>query len=214
MNLNRYSNMQFFSEHCWQPTHKWPAHDPLCPHLKHWLTHPGSLTEQLAKHFNSKVSVHLHRQQWLTATKEEQQYLVITPDTLTNIREITLFVRQQPCILARTVIPKETLSGNYQDLLTIKEQPLGHFLFGNANIIRLPQFELTTLKTADLPIQHDLPLPSEQVWGRRSRFLLSQKPLMITEYFLPFLLHSIENEQIGKPAASDILTTSSPSNDH
>ncbi|MGI0119253.1 chorismate--pyruvate lyase family protein [Zooshikella sp. RANM57] len=214
MSFNHYSNMQFFSERLWHPTHVWHAQDLLCPRLKYWLNHPGSLTDRLTRHFNSKATVHLLNQQWLSASEEEQQYLGIKADTLTNIREITLFVRQQPCILARTVIPKETLSDNFQELLTLNEQPLGHFLFSKTSIKRLPQFELTKLNTTELPIPHNLQLPSAQVWGRRSKFLLDQQPLMITEYFLPFLLHNIQSEQIGNPAASDILTTSSPSNDH
>jgi chorismate--pyruvate lyase len=71
-------------------------------------------------------------------------------------------------------------------------QPLGQLLFNTPGMQRNP-FEIAQILPAQLPpaarsMDRDnlkLNTQSEPAWGRRSRFTLYHKPLVVSEIFLP-----------------------------
>ena len=71
--------------------------------------------------------------------------------------------------------PLGTLTGRNQQLRRLGTRPLGAFLFRDPGLRR---DEVRVVRDAS---GH---------WGRRSRFLLRGRPLLVAEYFLPALLNS------------------------
>ena len=106
------------------------------------------------------------------------------------VREVFLFCGVLPLVYARTVIPLKTLTGRQKQLAYLGDKPLGAFLFSQSCLERdvmelavLTQghqiFESASQALSDTP---------EKIWGRRSVFRLKNKPLLVTEVFLPALL--------------------------
>ena len=102
------------------------------------------------------------------------------------IREIVLFGDDEAWLLGRTVIPEETLTGPDLALVDLGTVPLGRYLFGGNNMTR------------DYIHLGQLPLEEGDLWARRSRLCLSDKPLLLTEIFLPDSpVHRPENKVQG-----------------
>jgi chorismate--pyruvate lyase len=78
--------------------------------------------------------------------------------------------------MARTVIPHSTLTGAERQLLALNNKPLGEFLFSHKNMSR------NSIQIKRGRVDQNL------IWGRRSIFKLNNKPLLVSEYFLPSLL--------------------------
>jgi len=74
-----------------------------------------------------------------------------------------------PWLVGRTVVPETTLDGPELALQKLGTTPLGRYLFSSS-----------TLTRDFIQIGR-----SAELWGRRSRLRLSDKPLLLTELFLP-----------------------------
>jgi chorismate--pyruvate lyase len=103
------------------------------------------------------------------------------------IRQVLLMCGRQPWVFARTVIPVSSLRGKLQQLAALGTRPLGEVLFADPGMRRgmvelaeiLPGqavFAAATAHTRHQPVS---------IWGRRSVFWLSDKPLLVSEVFLP-----------------------------
>jgi len=118
---------------------------------------------------------------------DEAQVLAMQPRELAVIRQVLLMCGRQPWIYARTVIPVSSLRGKLQRLTRLGTRPLGGVLFADPGMRRgrtelaeiLPGQALFAAATA-----HAQHRPAV-VWGRRSVFRLSGKPLLVSEIFLP-----------------------------
>jgi chorismate--pyruvate lyase len=91
------------------------------------------------------------------------------------VREVALCVDDQPCVFARSIIPRSTLTGSERQLLLLKNKPLGEFLFKHKAMTRGP-IEVKSGR-----------VNSQASWARRSIFKVGNKPLLVSEYFLPKL---------------------------
>jgi chorismate--pyruvate lyase len=146
--------------------------------ILNWLNDEGSLTQRLIKFSNDQFSVNLLSQKDETIYSNEALALNVIPQSIANVREVFLLCTKNEVVFARTVFPLSTLTGNLQELLQLKNKPLGAYLFSQPDMIRDP-IEITQIQ-----------LPSgEVIWGRRSVFYISDKPLLVSEYFLPALLN-------------------------
>ncbi len=92
------------------------------------------------------------------------------------VREVALCIRNQPVVLARSVIPRSTLTGAERQLLVLNTKPLGEFLFSHKHMSR-----------SKIEVKKGT-VNQQAVWGRRSIFKLNNKPLLVSEFFLPSLL--------------------------
>lgn len=149
-----------------------------------WLCDHNSLTKKLELQFNN-FSV------------EIKQQVNIKPTTLLSslfdhedkifVREVFLVCDGQPVVFAQTEIPFSTLSEQQAKLANIGEQALGNILFQDPSMLR-GQIEITEFKQGSLfhQLSEDLQQPIEySLWARRSLFYLNNKPLLVTELFLP-----------------------------
>ena len=149
-----------------------------------WLYDHNSLTKKLESqclHFSVQV---------------KQQVTVKPNGLLSNyfqneekvlIREVFLLCDNQPVIFAQTEIPFSTLSEQQAELAEIGEQSLGKFLFQDPSMLR-GQIEVSEFHKGSLfhNLSNDLKQPTEHsLWARRSLFYLNNKPLLVSELFLP-----------------------------
>ena len=97
---------------------------------------------------------------------------------------MTLVCFGQPWVYARSVIPFSTLRGPQRRLASLGNKPLGAYLFRNPSLKRGPLEIAKARLIADLAPDQNTIDPS---YGRRSKFFLQQKPLLVAEIFMPAL---------------------------
>ena len=98
------------------------------------------------------------------------------------IREVALLLGDKPVVFARSVFPVSSLEGKLGHLRRLQNKSLGAILFQHPNMQRSP-FELSHMPgdSEYLPIEFRQPAPA---WGRRSRFDIEGRRLMVSEVFL------------------------------
>lgn len=128
----------------------------------------------------------VHRQAWARPTPDEVRVLGLRVGLRALVREVHLFCDEQPCVFARTVIPRTTLQGKHRRLTRLGNRSLGAVLFADSTLQRSAPwvavigkrhavFVAATARSVDKP---------KTLWGRRSLFYLSGKPLLLSELFL------------------------------
>ncbi|GGK61791.1 chorismate--pyruvate lyase family protein [Amphritea balenae] len=147
---------------------------PAC--WRKWLLDSGSLTQRLIQASKGDFRVEVVRQLWGRPTRSEARELGIPHRQMALIREVQLIGNGQPWVFARTIIPASTLTGKQRELNYLGSRSLGTVLFKD------PTMQRGALQISKLRL-----LSGETVWARRSRFLLSGKPLLVAEVFLPAL---------------------------
>ena len=101
------------------------------------------------------------------------------------VRQVLLCCGDKPLIYARTVIPAATARGAQRRYANMGNRPLGAMLFADRTMQREAVQVAKLLKShvANQYVNCD-----EDVWGRRSVFRVSGKPILVSEYFLPELI--------------------------
>jgi len=154
-------------------------------HLQSWLLDPNSLTARLKSHCHHfRVELLGQRVEFCQAS---EAVALIQPGEQVLVREVLLFCDEKPQVFARSLLPLSSLTGAEQALANLGTQSLGQVLFNN------PSLERQTIEVAEFDLNscvaklaHDLQLNTESnLWGRRSIFVLENKPLMVAEVFLP-----------------------------
>ncbi len=158
-------------------------------HIRSWLLESGSLTRRLkvlcGEHFNVSVQY----QHWSRPTLQERQVLGIRHRDYANIREVLLCYDNSVFVIARTVIPRQMLVGRQRHLISLGNRPLGEVIFAEPGLT-YSSFEIAVIKsdTFQSGILSE-PYDSVTIWGRRTCYLLHNKPILISEIFLPALMH-------------------------
>lgn len=155
-------------------------------HYLSWLLDKGSLTQKLIEKSGGDFHVELVEQRIQHIPLSERKALKIPPRRWAVIREVILYGQHTPWVYARTVIPLSTLKGSLRRLHYLGNKPLGEQLFSNPTMRREP-VEVAQLYTEQLPPALST-LPT--AWARRSVFRLSNKPLLVSEIFLPAIIQS------------------------
>lgn len=137
-----------------------------------WIRDPGSLTRRLQQRSAGRFRVRVIRLGFARPRRDECEELRIPAGEWALIREVVLEGRGEPWVVARSVIPLATLKGANRRLRFLGDRPLGAFLFRDPTLRR----------DAVRVVRHD------GAWGRRSRFCLRGRPLLVAECFLPALL--------------------------
>jgi chorismate--pyruvate lyase len=158
--------------------------------LKSWLLDPNSLTARLKSHCH-QFRVELLGQR-IESCQENEAVLLIPAGEKVLVREVILFCDERPQVFARSLLPLSSLTGAEQALTNLGTQSLGQVLFNN------PSLERQTIEVAEFDKGSSVgklanQLQSleksnnsvEELWGRRSIFVLENKPLMVAEVFLP-----------------------------
>ncbi|MEY2680207.1 MAG: hypothetical protein RL661_438 [Pseudomonadota bacterium] len=151
-----------------------------------WLFEPGSLTQRLLRLVGDKFHVVLLQQSWQKPGMDEARQLGLKPGHRAIVREVALQNGPQPLVVARSIIPAQTLHGADRRLARLGNRPLGHILFADPRLQRL-QLQWTQVDKRDwkhgLFADQDTPAT---LWGRRSLYSLGpEHKLLVAEFFLP-----------------------------
>ena len=152
-----------------------------------WLLDTASLTLRLQQLCPGRFRVRVLSQAWGVPCTDEAQLLSMPAGQCAIIRQVQLLCDGQPWIYARTVIPVTSLRGRLQRLAHLGTRPLGGMLFadpamrrGTVQLARIRAGQaLYTMATSGLQ------RPPAEIWGRRSVFRIANKPLLVSEIFLP-----------------------------
>ncbi|CAA0105385.1 Chorismate pyruvate-lyase [Zhongshania aliphaticivorans] len=146
-----------------------------------WLLDKGSLTSHLRRVSHGEFRVEVLSQRWQIPTLSERRLLGMGDRDWGLIREVYLHCHDQPWVYARSVLPATSLVGRLDRLRTLDNRPLGHLLFTDPHMSRDP-YQICQVATAEPDATGET---NTLLWGRRSRFLLSDHPIMVSEIFLP-----------------------------
>lgn len=155
--------------------------------VREWVGWPDSLTERVAEHVGNRVQIRVVSERQDRLLADEQTHLGVCARTA-RIREVRLEVGGSPYVVARTVFPDSTARVMNHALRQLGTRSLGSLLFGALRApVQLREF--TRLETASaLFRQLRLHLPDRpDLWARRALHLLQDRPLLVTEIFLPEL---------------------------
>lgn len=147
-----------------------------------WLLDDGSLTVRLIKLGHGKFRVQRLYQGWQLPLLSECKLLGVSPRQRALVREVGLVLADKTVVFARSVFPVASLAGDLAHLRYLQNKSLGAILFKHPGMHRSP-FELARIGgDSDF-----LPAALQQgtsVWGRRSRFVIGGRNLMVSEVFL------------------------------
>ncbi|MDP1605746.1 MAG: chorismate lyase [Rhodocyclaceae bacterium] len=168
---------------------RWKAHPALAgaPTVLHpWLIDSGSLTARIVARCN-KFQVRVLGEQRARPFSDERQLIGLPAGRHAWVREVLLIADGIPVVFAHSVLAPRDLRGAWHMARAIGSRPLGAALFADPGILRGP------LTAARLTTAHPLHrhacaalgkmLPT--LWARRSRFCRLDRPLLVTEVFLP-----------------------------
>lgn len=165
-----YLRRQLFSRHV-------PAN------IQAWLFDPASLTTRLRQKCRTGFRVDVLSQTTQKPRLDERKVLGMATGSSALIRQVRLCCGDTCWVYARTVIPFATLKGKQRIYANLGTRPLGAMLFADRTM-RRDEVVITSLSGRDLP--HAVCTPKDStVWGRRSVFKVGDKPLLVSEYFLP-----------------------------
>lgn len=174
------------SEAVWRPFSLRVHRDIPGPQLS-WLLDPASLTQRLIATCPGCFQVEVVDERWAKPFRSERKALGIRRNTLARVRQVRLLCDGVPWVFARTVIPYSTLKGPVRRLSMLGTRPLGAVLFADPTMQR-GRLEIAGIRSGDYLYQRatrELRKKAKIIWGRRSVFYLSGKPLLVNEIFLP-----------------------------
>ncbi len=158
--------------------------EPLHEGLRDWLFATGSLTARLKTHC-TEFRVEVLGQEIISCSELEANDDIAAGEQVL-VREVLLYCDNKPQVFARSLLPLKSLTGEEQNLAQLGEQPLGQVLFNHPDLIR-KGIEVACFNQSSslFTLIKQLGLPIIPVWGRRSVFVLNNKPIMVAEVFLP-----------------------------
>lgn len=145
----------------------------LTPGVRDWLTDSGSLTARLKSHSCGTFSVRVISEGWILANAAQRKLLEPRPvSQLMWSRHVQLCVFGEAWVAAHSLIPYSSMRGVLRQLATLRDRPLGGFLFEQPGLKRFEP-QITRVNNS---------------WGRRSVFQLNGQRLIVAEYFLPAMM--------------------------
>ncbi len=161
----------------------------LSPAMQQWLLDDSSLTRRLQQNCPGRFRVEVLNQGWERPLLSEARALKIRPERRVLVRQVHLLCDDTPWVFARTVIPVTSLRGRQRRLRHLGNRPLGAFLFADPHMRRAP-LEIVSIDAGQRLYHRAIAHSRHQdntIWGRRSVFYLEERPLLVSEIFLPDL---------------------------
>ncbi len=126
-----------------------------------WIFDKKSLTQKLKDKYDN-FKVELLQEKLITPNKNEE-YIVGKNNIF--VREVFLCGNDKHLVFARSLIPT-----NAYNFLNLKEKPLGEILLQNKAIRK-------NIEVAK----------NDNIWGRRSIFIVDKHAILVAEFFMPIL---------------------------
>ena len=158
--------------------------------VQSWTYECGSLTQRLREYYGNTIAVTILFHEWRTPSLSERRQLQMPLHRYGLIREVMLHSQGKPLLLARTVIPDETIKVAHRNLAHLGTRPLGEVIFSYPDLERLTM-DLTLVEaekwSAPARQQANIVQP---IWGRRTVYAIQKRPMLVSEFFLPEILKS------------------------
>lgn len=192
--------VSWIQEPRWRPARR-HLRNAVLPEVWDWLLDEGSLTQRLRQRCGGRFRVALRRQGWGRPSSSERRVLGMGHGERAVIREVHLMCGDTPWVFARTVIPVSSLRGAQRRLTRLGSKPLGAALFADPSMWR-GAVEVACLRPAEPLYARAMcgaASAAAMIWGRRSVFHLQERPLLVTEIFLPALWTRGDEEAKVRP---------------
>jgi chorismate--pyruvate lyase len=150
------------------------------------LLDDSSLTARLSGMGRGPFRVQRLSQRWQVPLLSERKLLGVPPRQRALVREVALLQADQAVVFARSVFPVSSLTGDLAHLRSLHNRSLGSILFKHPGMRRSP-FELALIPGTNRYLPPHLQQHSP-AWGRRSRFVIGGRSLMVSEVFLQSFL--------------------------
>jgi chorismate--pyruvate lyase len=156
--------------------------------VQSWTYEAGSLTRRLRDYYGDSIGVKLLFHHWRTPFLSERRLLSVPEHRYCLTREVLLHASGTPLILARTIIPEQTIKGVHGNLSHLGTRPLGEVIFSYPKLERLEMdvalinpdlWTQSTLAAADI---------NQPIWGRRTVYAIAHRQMLVNEFFLPQIL--------------------------
>lgn len=174
----------------WQPMQHIVRHQRPSLAMQNWLGDSGSLTARLIAQSKGQFKVQVVRQIIGRPRLNERRALGMKQPALALIREVILCGQHQPWVFARSILPLASLTGSLRHLRKQNNRPLGAFLFSQPKLLR-SAIAVTRISRDHAYVPNAL-INNDLLWGRRSVFYLQQKPLLVSEVFLPAFVTQLD----------------------
>jgi len=154
--------------------------------LHPWLADPHSLTARIVARCR-QFRVHVLGEARRLPGNDEYAIIGLPRGHNAWVREVLLIADEVPVVFAHSILAPRDLTGAWHMARAIGARPLGAALFADPGICRGP------LTCARLHSAHPLyqaasragAITLPHLWARRSRFTRLDRPLLVTEVFLP-----------------------------
>ncbi|MDX8398732.1 MAG: chorismate lyase [Gallionellaceae bacterium] len=160
------------------------------PAYAHWLSDHGSLTRRIQQRC-VRFDVRNMNGGLMNVAYDETALLGLPPRQKLFTRDVFLLADKQPVVFAHSVVAPQHLRGAWQAVQHLGKRPLGALLFAHPLVQRAP-LRFRQLKPSH-PLYRraviNLDSPPLRLLARRSLFTLHDAPLLVTEVFLPHILH-------------------------
>lgn len=154
--------------------------------LQAWLSDPGSLTARIMSRCR-RFEVQVVSEGRDYPLLDEHSLVGLAIDRYAWVREVLLYADGEPVVFAHSLFAPADLRGAWHMARAIGSRPLGAALFADP-FIRRERLQVARLaddhplhRRAETAVGHGLPV----LWARRSRFVRLNRPLLVSEVFLP-----------------------------
>ncbi len=174
----------FKHEPTWRE-HRQGSQHQLSEAVQSWAYEPGSLTKRLRDYYGNAISVSLLFHQWRSPYLSERIQLGLPLCRYALTREVMLHTNGKPLLLARSIIPEDTIKVAHRNLSHLGTRPLGEVIFSYPDLERIAmELALLTPSSWSKPAQEKAKI-EECVWGRRTVYAIHKRPMLVSEFFLP-----------------------------
>ncbi len=149
-----------------------------------WLSNRGSLTANINNLIAGEITVKVLRHGFQPAPGNALKTLDVTAEEPVLHREVLLCEGETPLVFACSLIPESVLEGKYSALRDLGNSPLGHWIFQEP-ALRRTNVHTATLRNTNPVFMHAPESESTSLHGRRSCFSGTDKPIIVSEFFLP-----------------------------
>ena len=156
--------------------------------VQSWTYEPGSLTQRMRDYYGNAVGVKVLLQQWNTPFLSERRLLKLHENRYSLIREVLLHADGKPLILARTIIPANTVKIAKSNLSHLGNRPLGEVIFSYPKLERI-EMDVTLIEPQkwSRSICNEVSI-DQAIWGRRTVYAIAHRQMLVSEFFLPGVL--------------------------
>ncbi len=174
------------------------------PEKTSYLSNSESFTKTLKQLSDNQVVMHLLQEGWGEALDSEYSYLSIQPNAHCWVRDTFWTFHNDAWLLARVMIPYDTLAQDTSVLTNLGKKPIGELIYRDPNAKReriqaasLNQTPYYSYFNAMTNLELNKSLQQQRI--RRSILYFHQQPILIVELILDALDERLReySDQVG-----------------